>query len=645
MAQNPSEDKEISDSNSHGIGESSESVGASNHRLESYVRKRFEDLHLDQPPSHEDDTFAFLCKRGKIYEEVLGLARPLHDTRSEAEAEEDVTRIEDLLVWNWVTADFNAYRQGEPACGRIECWAAGEKFVNIVVALLRRRGADDPNSGTEGRQPRPISKELLVLAIAAENNDLNMVDALKDIAVADESIEPPEPKMFFQSTIERYCLYNICDARVYKLYPSHEVWLCPIQAAARLGLVQMVEKLIGLHEAKRRANTEANVEAELQKITFPGEAYVEAGTLGRDTLGIFTTFLKAKLQDLFSKMLPTEKLNYERAFNWAVKMGHIEVVKLLMNKRYIVDLNAASNVRGLLDNADVKSYGWHQTPLALAVLSANVEMVKLFCDVTNGDLRTDAKNRKGKSAIQIAFNESRYGATAEGHVMYDIWEHIMKRDDSKREVNKLTEERKVHVDAINAILVGTALIATATFAGWLSPPLGYSSPPGTDGPFASVEGHPILRKFWIFNSLSFFFAIATFMVGANVALPRRDNIYIGDVVESLRGKLTLAYNLVSAAVFLVMGAFVCAGFAVLPPIPEYTDDMSLTVAIGVPIVACAVFVTFLGHAFTKSAWQQLKDGMKIRWQQFGHMFTKSGWQQLKLKMKKSRCGQQSSDDD
>jgi hypothetical protein len=140
-----------------------------------------------------------------------------------------------------------------------------------------------------------------------------------------------------------------------------------------------------------------------------------------------------------------------------------------------------------------------------------------------------------------------------------------------------------------------------------------------DGPFASVEGHPVLESFWVFNSLSFFFSIATFMVGANVALPPPEDIYIGDVVQALRWKLKLAYGLVSAAVFFVMGAFASAGFAVLPPIPKYTVNMALTVGIGVTVVAVVVFSTFFGQMFTKSGWQELKHEMKFRcWQQPKH---------------------------
>ncbi len=654
MAQNTPDDKEISDLDYYEIKKPSESaelirVGASNDDLKSYLDERLKPgaddfdrkIQPERQPTKEMYE-VFLRYRGQVYEETLQQAPTNKATRRDTERIDD-ERIEDFFV-SVIEDDFKKYADGRPHCGRSECWAARESFVNIVVALIRPRGAADPKSVKEGRQPTRISKGVLALAIAAENNDLKMVEALKDIAVADESIESREPNLepnlFFHETIELYCFYSICDTPVYLLYPSHEVWLCPIQAAARLGRVEMVRKLIGLREAKMNVNMQAVMD-------FRRGLLVTRNMLvGMETEAIpesLKLYFSPMIQPSFSEMPTKEKLNRRRALNWAVKMGHREVVELLIDMRYIVDLNAASNVRGLLDTADVKSYGWRQTPLALAVLSANFEMVKFLCGVTNGDLRTDAKNRKGQSAIQIAFNESRYRARAEGHVRYEIWEHIMKRDDSKREVKRLTEERKVHVDAINAILVGTALIATATFAGWLSPPLGYSSPPGMDGPFASVEGHPVLESFWVFNSLSFFFSIATFMVGANVAFPPPEDIYIGDVVQSLRWKLRLAYYLVSAAVFFVIGAFASAGFAVLPPIPKYTVNMAFTVGIGVTVVVVVVFTTSFGHMFPKPDWLQLKQKMKFRWQQFGHMFTKSGWQQLKDKMK-FRCWQQSKDE-
>jgi len=440
---------------------------------------------------------------------------------------------------------------------------------------------------------------------------------------------------------------------VYVLYPIHEVWLCPIEAAARLGHVAVIRKLIELRQAKIESRQE-EIKKEASEMVM-AELREAAATPGHVDMATELIVLReAKAKNVIDGWIMTdEKLNCRRAFDWAVKMGHLEAVQLLIDMQYIEDLNKESDVHGLLDNADLKAYGRLQTPLALAVLSVKFEIVELFCKVGIGGLRTDAKNGNGQSAIQMAFEKSRYRPSADsefrrwfvihGREMYDIWNFIMERADSRREVKRLTDERKIHVDAINAILVGTALIATATFAGWLSPPLGYSSPPGTDGPFASVEGHPILERFWVFNSLSFFFSIATFMVGANVAFPPPEDIYIGEVVQSLRWKLRLAYFLVSAAVFFVIGAFASAGFAVLPPIPKYTVNMALTVGIGVTVVAVVVFSTFFGHMFTKSGWQQSKDEMKcrwyqstdemkFRWQQFGYMFT-TGWEQLQDKMK------------
>jgi hypothetical protein len=112
----------------------------------------------------------------------------------------------------------------------------------------------------------------------------------------------------------------------------------------------------------------------------------------------------------------------------------------------------------------------------------------------------------------------------------------------------LYRDRQAHVDdAANAILVGAALIASVTFAGWLQPPLGYSaffgsagievgapSPSGIYPSFVSVAGHPIMQIFWFFNSMSFFFAIATLMVGATAARPPKRGMFIGQVVRTLR---------------------------------------------------------------------------------------------------------------
>jgi hypothetical protein len=87
--------------------------------------------------------------------------------------------------------------------------------------------------------------------------------------------------------------------------------------------------------------------------------------------------------------------------------------------------------------------------------------------------------------------------------------------------------------------------------------------------------------------MSFFFAIATLMVGASAAHPPKHGIFIGEVVQSLRASLSLAYILLTISVGCVMGAFASAGFLVLPPVPKYMVNMRVTVGIGVTVVFLA----------------------------------------------------------
>jgi hypothetical protein len=200
------------------------------------------------------------------------------------------------------------------------------------------------------------------------------------------------------------------------------------------------------------------------------------------------------------------------------------------------------------------------------------------------------ENRQGVTALQIATEMERD----------EIVKILMDIPEVEKDVKRLYRERQVHVDAANAILVGAALISSVTFAGWLQPPLAYSPffgsasvdvgappPSGMYPSFVSVEGHPIMKIFWVFNSLSFFFAVATLMVGATAARPPKKETYIGVVVQSLRTSLRLAYALLTVSVACVMSAFASAGFVVLPPIHSYTTVMQATVSIGVMVVFLA----------------------------------------------------------
>ncbi|CAK9203085.1 unnamed protein product [Sphagnum troendelagicum] len=283
-------------------------------------------------------------------------------------------------------------------------------------------------------------------------------------------------------------------------------------------------------------------------------------------------------------------VNKGAPLHWAAEMGHLDVVKELLNSKKPVDVNALESIP-LGDKHDIKKYhSFDFSPLHLASLFGHASVVKALCEDTQGRLRANTENSSGITALQIA--------TERKHD--EIVKTLLERPEVPKYVDNLYRDRQVHVDAANAILVGAALIASVTFAGLLQPPLGYSaffgsasmevgapSPSGIYPSFVSVAGHPIMQIFWIFNSMSFYFAIATLMVGARAARPPKRTIFIGEVVRSLRTSLSLAYILLTISVGCVMGAFASAGFLVLPPILKYMVNMGITVGIGVTVVFLA----------------------------------------------------------
>ncbi|KAH9540468.1 hypothetical protein CY35_14G006800 [Sphagnum magellanicum] len=234
--------------------------------------------------------------------------------------------------------------------------------------------------------------------------------------------------------------------------------------------------------------------------------------------------------------------------------------------------------------------------LAIAVEYGHVKLVQHLIRMPDVNVNTDmVMSLLACDRIDVNKGKPLHCAAAMGHP--DVVKELLK---SKVDVNAVKWLPLVHVDAANAILVGAALIASVTFAGWLQPPLGYSaffgsanievgapSPSGIYPSFVSVAGHPIMQIFWFFNSMSFFFAIATLMVGASAARPPKRTIFIGEVVRSLLASLSLAYILLTISVGCVMGAFASAGFLVLPPIPKYMVNMGVTVGIGVTVVFLA----------------------------------------------------------
>ena len=165
----------------------------------------------------------------------------------------------------------------------------------------------------------------------------------------------------------------------------------------------------------------------------------------------------------------------------------------------------------------------------------------------------------GMTAFHIAFNQKN-----------EVMMQTLRRQKEFNEYeDKLLKDREVYVQSVNAILVGAALIASITFAGWLQVP---------SHVFSSKE----MFTFWITNSLSFLSAVGAmgWSIGILLLTP---TVYIGQVVVELRrGIMYIAFFLV----FSLMGAmiaFITAGFAAFEdqaPQPKYKIVMGTAAGLG-----------------------------------------------------------------
>jgi hypothetical protein len=251
--------------------------------------------------------------------------------------------------------------------------------------------------------------------------------------------------------------------------------------------------------------------------------------------------------------------------------------------RHILKWNPEVNANFTSEWNNKRYRGLQATPLHFAVLKQHKDAVRVL--LTHLPLDPNAEDSSSRTPLQIATTE-----ISDPNIRNEIEKLLMGRPEVKEFVDRLYRDRQVFVDAANALLVGAALIASVTFAGWLQPPLGYTTyydfpepppaPPSTYESFAAVKQHATVQAFWFFNSLSFFFAIATVLTGAIAAMPSLENAFIGTVVKSVKKTLIHASFLLAISVVCVLCAFATAGFAVLPPRGKYKWSMISTVAIG-----------------------------------------------------------------
>lgn len=306
----------------------------------------------------------------------------------------------------------------------------------------------------------------------------------------------------------------------------------------------------------------------------------------------------------------------------AVYKGHDDLFKFLLKRREL-DINVRTAPEKDKNRWKLPQY---QTALHIATAQGHATMVYFLC---YGDhphqklIRCHEEDANNITALDIVYaklkanqdgpcDQHRKQSCLACSAQYeDIERILLSIADVQKGIDRLYRNRQVHVDAANTILVGAALIASVAFAGWLQPPLGYAqyydfptpppAPPGTYDSYLRVEGNVGIQVFAIFNSLSFFFAIATVIVGADSAFPMHDYRYIGDVVVTMKQLLRRAIMLLIISVVCVLGAFGSAAVVILPPHLYFRKHLVFTIFIGGCV--CSVVLWQLLSRHSKGARQ------------------------------------------
>jgi hypothetical protein len=117
------------------------------------------------------------------------------------------------------------------------------------------------------------------------------------------------------------------------------------------------------------------------------------------------------------------------------------------------------------------------------------------------------------------------------------------------------------------------------------------APQNTFPQYVGIEQYPSIRAFWIFNSLSFFFSMASVIASAEGILPIQGK-FIKEAVQDAQRAVAYASSLLVIAVVFTLGSFCSCGFAVLPPVKKWENYMIITLCCG-GIVTLAFTVHFI----------------------------------------------------
>ena len=194
------------------------------------------------------------------------------------------------------------------------------------------------------------------------------------------------------------------------------------------------------------------------------------------------------------------------------------------------------------------------------------------------------KDAKGKTALQIAFEENNQEAM----------ELLRGRPAFKEYEEKQLRDRDVYVQALNAVLVGAALIGSVTFAGWLQLP--------SQTAFEKTQ----MKIFWVSNGVSFYSAVAAMCVTIAALLPTPTK-YVGVIVNQVRVELVISAFFFAISLGAVTTAFASAGFsATLTSKMTYYQKLMLSSTIPGAAAGAITLVIFMVRLFTDVLSQEIR---------------------------------------
>ncbi|KAH9569367.1 hypothetical protein CY35_03G129400 [Sphagnum magellanicum] len=189
-----------------------------------------------------------------------------------------------------------------------------------------------------------------------------------------------------------------------------------------------------------------------------------------------------------------------------------------------------------------KSDNTKSTPLHTSVTARDFDLVERLLE--DGDkIDPELLDNERRTALEIAVHQNDFA-------MVEKIQRYLERAG-------IVGNHQAFADSASAILVGAALIVTVTFAAWAQIPTNDST------------------LFWVFISLSFYFAVAAFISAAGAAIPTK-----GSTLGIIRRAVLLSAFCLAISLACAVAAFAIAGLLLVPPGIEHQRKVIVTTVIG-----------------------------------------------------------------